>query len=87
VLSPSTEAYDRGLKFQRYRQRPSIQEYILVAQDRAVVERYSRHGDHWILTESAGLEATLDLPSIGCTLALRDIYDKVEGLKEPLQDP
>jgi Uma2 family endonuclease len=88
VLSQSTEAYDRGLKFRRYRRRPSLQEYVLVAQDRAVVERYSRHGDHWVLTEVTGLDASIDLPSIGCTLALRDIYDKVEGLLEdPLQDP
>ena len=88
VLSSSTEGYDRGLKFRRYRRRPSLQDYELVAQDRAVVERYSRQGDHWVLTEVTGLDSTIDLPSIGCTLALRDIYAKVEGLLEdPLQDP
>jgi Uma2 family endonuclease len=80
VLSESTEAYDRGLKFARYRQRTSLQEYVLVAQDRVSVERYTRQGEHWVLTEATNLDAVIDLPSIGCTLALRDVYDKVEGL-------
>lgn len=84
VLSPSTEGYDRGLKFARYRQRTSLQEYVLVAQDRAHVERFSREGDHWLLTEVAGLDSTIELTSIGCTLALREVYDKVTGLAYPL---
>ena len=80
VLSPSTEAYDRGLKFARYRQRTSLKEYVLVAQDRISVERYSRQDDHWVLTEANGLDDVIDLPSIGCTLPLRRVYSKVEGL-------
>ena len=80
VLSASTEAYDRGLKFARYRRRASLQEYVLVTQDRVSVERYSRQGELWVLTEATRLEDVIDLPSIGCTLALRDVYDKVEGL-------
>jgi Uma2 family endonuclease len=80
VLSESTEAYDRGRKFACYRQRASLQEYVLVAQDRVSVERYSRQDNFWVLTEATSLDDVLDLPSIGCTLALRDVYDKVEGL-------
>lgn len=80
VLPESTEAYDRGLKFARYRQRASLQEYVLVAQDRVSIERFTRQGDLWTLAEATGLDATIDLPSIGCTPALRDIYDMVEGL-------
>lgn len=80
VLSESTEGYDRGLKFERYRRRASLQEYVLVAQDRVSVERYTREGDHWILTEAHGLDNVVELPSIGCALTLRDVYDKVEGL-------
>jgi Uma2 family endonuclease len=80
VLSESTEAYDRGLKFARYRQRASLQEYVLVAQDRVSIERYSRQGEHWVLTEATGLDDVIELPSIGCRLALRDVYEKVEGL-------
>lgn len=82
VLSPTTEAYDRGLKFARYRQRASLQEYVLVAQDRISVERYARHGDQWLLTEATDLDESIAFPSIGCTLALRDIYDKVESLMD-----
>lgn len=84
VLSESTEAYDRGLKFARYRRRASLQEYVLVAQDRVSVERFSRRDDQWVLTEATSLDDTIDLPSIGCTLALRDIYHRVEGLSQEL---
>ena len=80
VLLASTEAYDRGLKFARYRQRASLQEYVLVTQDRVSIERYSRQGELWVLTEATRLDDVIELPSIGCTLALRDVYDKVEGL-------
>ena len=82
VLSPSTEVYDRGLKFARYRRRAALKEYVLVAQDRVSVEHYARQGVQWVLTEATSLDAVVELPSIGCTLALRDVYDKVEGLSE-----
>ena len=50
VLSPSTEAHDRGKKFQDYRQIPSLQEYLLISQDSARIERYLRQNDKtWIL--------------------------------------
>jgi hypothetical protein len=61
---------------------------VLVAQDRVSVERFSRHGDQWVLTEAAGIDDRMELPSIGCTLVLRDVYDKVAGLgdsTEPVQ--
>ena len=78
VLSPSTEAWDRGGKFEQYRQRESLQEYVLVAQDRPHVERFARQArGEWLLTEVNGLEASLALPSIGCELALAEVYRKV----------
>jgi Uma2 family endonuclease len=77
VLSPSTEAYDRGDKFASYRRIPSLREYLLVAQDQARIERYQRRGDAWVLTEAERLDATVNLEAIGCTLALREVYDKV----------
>jgi Uma2 family endonuclease len=80
VLSSSTEGYDRGLKSARYRRRASLQEYVLVSQDRVSVERFSRQGEQWLLTEATNLDDVIELPSIDCTLALRDIYDKVEDL-------
>jgi len=78
VLSPSTENYDRGEKFRLYRQIDSLQEYLLIAQDTPRIERYLRQPNHeWLLTEVSGLAATLELPSIQCTLALADVYEKV----------
>jgi len=78
VLSPSTEGYDRGRKFELYRKIESLQEYVLVAQDRAFVEHYVRRGSKWELSDISGLDDALQLESIQCELALRDIYDKVE---------
>ncbi len=79
VLSESTEAHDRGKKFEHYRKIPSLQEYVLISQDRPHVERYFRQANGaWVLSECSGLEATLPLPSIECTLALADVYEKVE---------
>ena len=77
VLSPSTEAYDRGGKFAHYRKIASLREYLLVAQDQYSIERYIRQGDVWILTEALGLEASIPLESIDCVLSLREVYDKV----------
>ena len=77
VLSPSTEAYDRGGKFAHYRKIATLREYLLVAQDQPGIERYLRQGDVWILTEAVGLEASIPLESIGCVLSLREVYDKV----------
>lgn len=77
VLSPSTEAYDRGGKFAHYRKIPTLSEYLLVAQDQPSIERYQRQGDVWILTEAVGLDAVVPMESIGCMLSLREVYDKV----------
>ena len=54
VLSESTEAYDRGVKFGHYRRIPSLREYVLVSQDRMLVERYTRQGNDWLLSELTG---------------------------------
>ena len=77
VLSPSTEAYDRGGKFARYRKIPTLREYLLVTQDQPSIERYQRQGDVWILSEAVGLEASVALENIDCVLSLREVYDKV----------
>lgn len=77
VLSPSTELYDRGRKFQYYRQIESLREYVLIAQDAPRIERFVRQGDVWQFSDAVGLDASLELPSIGCTLALGDIYEQV----------
>ncbi len=78
VLSPSTADYDRGGKFTHYRRLPSLHEYILISQDRPLVEHYVRQGpDEWLLTEQSSLQDNLVLPSIQCQLPLSEIYLKV----------
>jgi Uma2 family endonuclease len=76
VLSPSTEDYDRGDKFARYRRLDTLREYILVAQDQVRVERYTRQGEEWPLTAFTGLDDVLRLESIGCDVPLRQVYAK-----------
>ncbi len=79
VLSDSTEAYDRGEKFALYRQLPSLQEYLLVSQSRVGVELYTRgQDDRWTLTDYSTLTDRVPLASIECTLALAEVYDKLE---------
>lgn len=79
VLSPSTERYDRGMKFRHYRTLPSLHDYLLIAQDEPRIEHYSRQSDViWQLAEAVGLTAQLTLRSIECVLALADVYEKVE---------
>lgn len=83
VLSPSTAAYDRGDKFENYRQLPSLQEYLLVAQEKLHVEQYSRQPDHtWRFSEYKRVGDRLYLTSIQCELTLEDIYEKV-ALDQP----
>jgi Uma2 family endonuclease len=81
TLSPTTEGYDRGEKFARYRQLDSLQEYLLVAQDTPYVEHYVRQDDgSWRLTDTDGLDATITLPSVEAELPLSEIYlDVFEG--------
>jgi Uma2 family endonuclease len=80
VLSPATEAFDRGEKFTRYQSyNPALQEYVLVSQDRPQVELFTRQaGGNWSYHRAAGLEATVLLSSIRCTLKLADIYDRLQ---------
>jgi Uma2 family endonuclease len=78
VLSPSTERYDRGVKFAHYRRLDSLQEYVLVAQGTPRVEHFRREGDQWVLTEISDPGGALALPSLGCVLRLADIYERVD---------
>jgi Uma2 family endonuclease len=78
ILSPSTEAYDRGDKFAHYRRLPSLMEYVLIAQDKIRVEHYFRQDQQWVLTEMSGLDDTLYLVSLQCEIPLREIYAKVD---------
>lgn len=80
VLSPSTEAYDRGKKAKQYGSIPTLKEYVLVAQDRIRVEQWTRDGgDPWQPRELTSLSEMLDLPSIRCQILLSDVYERVFG--------
>jgi Uma2 family endonuclease len=92
VLSPSTEAYDRGEKFAQFRNLRSLREYVVIAQDRPRIERFRRtEGQDWLFSAVDGLEAIAHLTSIGCDLALADVYERVQfpatGDVEPAADP
>lgn len=79
VLSPSTERYDRGMKFRHYRMIPSLQDYILISQDDHRIEHYMRQDtDIWQLHEAVGLQTQITVRSITCVLTLEDVYEKVE---------
>lgn len=79
VLSESTEGYDRGLKFQNYQEIESLKEYLLVSQQTQRVEHFIRQADSsWNYTETHREGDAIELPSIGCVLALEDVYYNVE---------
>ncbi|MEI9813366.1 MAG: Uma2 family endonuclease [Acidobacteriota bacterium] len=78
VLSPSTEAYDRGFKSEQYRKIETLKEYALVSQTKPHIEIYSRQPDgRWLLSEESGLDASFRLESVGCLIPLAEIYDRV----------
>jgi Uma2 family endonuclease len=77
VLSPSTEAYDRGEKFKRYRRVASLTDYILIAQDQPLVEHFSRQADGWAMNDADRLSRKLQVKTLKCTLSLADIYSGI----------
>lgn len=80
VLSPGTELFDRGEKFKRYRTcLDTLQDYVLVSSASPQIELFQRQPDgFWLYSAVTGLDATIQLPSIDCTLALADVYDRIE---------
>ena len=78
VLSEATERYDRGRKAEHYRRLESLREYLLVAQHEPRVEHYRRAGEReWMQSEGIGPGKAVELASVGCTLALSEVYDGV----------
>ncbi len=85
VLSDSTEAYDRGKKFENYRQIPSLREYLLVGQKEPRIEQFIRQeNEQWLLREAAGLEATLASPSLALKISLAEVFAGVEFVPAPM---
>lgn len=78
VLSPTTERHDRGAKFRSYQSIPSLREYFLVSQDKALVERFERTGDgRWAISYHDGMDGNVQISSVPCELALRDVYEDI----------
>lgn len=77
ILSTSTEAYDRGRKFQHYQFIESLAEYILITPDAVRVEQFVRQSDRtWLYSEYQNLDDVVKLESVGCELALHEVYVK-----------
>lgn len=87
VLSDSTAAYDRGEKFAHYRALESLSDYLLVAQDKPRIEHYQRQTDgRWLYSATDGLDARVEIPTIGCVLHLAEVYERVD-FAEPESEP
>ncbi len=77
VLSDSTEAYDRGKKFEHYRTIPSLKHYVLISQDRHSIDCFTRTEATWTLANCQGPQGTVSLAEIDGLLAATEVYDKV----------
>jgi Uma2 family endonuclease len=88
VLSDSTEAYDRGKKFEQYQYIESLVEYMLIAQDHHSVEHYLRQDQRtWTYSVFQSLEDIVSLSTIACQLVLQDVYTKVDMQQSLLTTP
>jgi Uma2 family endonuclease len=85
VLSPSTEAFDRGEKFTYYKSIESFTEYILIAVNRPHVTQFIKLNEHeWIQREASGLEGKLSSPTFNIEILLSEIYLDVEFPEPPV---
>ena len=77
VTSESTAMYDRLTKLAAYRQMPSVQEILIVDQYRVAIEQHTRVPEGWLVREFTEPDEKILLESLGCTLAVSDVYAKV----------
>ena len=77
VLSPSTEAYDRGRKLEHYMTIPSLRHYLLVATNSLSVHVYTREDRQWLLTTNTRAEDVVRLPAVGAEFRVADLYADV----------
>ena len=86
VLSPSTEGYDRGEKFRKYRSIPSLAEYLLISQSESYIEHYSKATDQaknsaaWQFQVTDRLDQVITLPSLKAEIPLTEIYRRIPGI-------
>ncbi len=77
-VSGSSMNYDKGLKADYYRSLPSVQAYIVIAQDNIAVQLYTRQDNGWLLSEYTDLESIIPLDAIGCELPLSEVYRDIQ---------
>lgn len=78
VISPSTEAFDRGFKFSQYRSLETLQEYVLVQVEHPIVEIFQRNEQgHWVFFEY-GIGDRLFLKSVNVEIVVSDIYRQIQ---------
>jgi len=83
VISPSNQADFRCRKFQTYRTIPSLGDLLLLSQTEVRAELHTRTDDgRWLLTDFRGPGEQIPLDSVGCTLSLAEVYDKVGFYEE-----
>ncbi len=80
VLSSSTEAIDRGEKWQAYQQIPSLEQYVLLSQVEPIAEIFSRDGTEWRYKKLEG-DAALHFPSLGFEVVLSSLYAQLPPLE------
>ena len=80
VLSDSTQSYDRGDNFALYRGLPSFAHYILIHQNQPLVEYHHKTSGGWLLTEIAGMDATLCVQELAFEMPFRELYADVDWL-------
>ena len=86
VLANSTEAHDRGKKFEHYQQIPTLKEYLLVSQKEPRIEQYIRQqGRDWLLRQAAGMDASLAIPSLEIAISLAEIFANVKFAPTPIR--
>lgn len=86
ILSPSTTNEDLVVKNAEYRATPSVQRYVVLEQTHAAAIVFSRKGDLWAADTLAGPDAVLDLPEIGATLTLGEVYGDIALTGEPADE-
>jgi Uma2 family endonuclease len=78
VLFESTERYDRGAKFIYYQDIVSLKEYVLISQERPLVERFVRQGEQWIYSKTTAMDGSVLFEAIGVSVPMAEIYERIE---------
>ena len=79
ITSNDSREYDRNCKFDLYKDIETLKEYILIDSEKVGIEKFARNADNtWLLTEYKTIESIFEIPSIGVSLSLSDIYEDVK---------